>query len=137
MRTTLRLLYLVILIGITSVILWASSQQALFAIPRDVATNPWFLATLADAYLAFVTAWLVIAYKEQNNFARLLWFTAVMLWGNVAIALYALRELSRLPAAAPLGELLTRRHPGHLTFPATLNVLAAAAYAVGASSLFS
>ncbi len=134
--TTLRLLYLTILIGMTAVILWASTQQALFAIPRDVATNPWFLATLADAYLAFITAWLVIAYKEQSLLARVLWFTAVMLWGNIAIALYALRELFRHPANAPLGELLTRSHPGHLTFPLTLNLLAVGAYALGAANLF-
>jgi hypothetical protein len=131
----LRLLYTTILIGMTAVILWASGQQALFAIPRSVATNPWFLATLADAYLAFVTAWLIIAYKEQSLPARLLWFVAVMLWGNIAISLYAQRELIRHPKEAPLGELLTRRHPGHCLFPTTLNLLALAAYLLGALHL--
>jgi hypothetical protein len=80
----LRLLFIAILGSMLAVTSWASGQCALFAIPRDVFTHPWFIATLFDAYWAFVTFTVWVIWKEQSLAARILWFVAVILWGNIA-----------------------------------------------------
>ncbi len=131
----LRLLFIVIL----AVMLWgtvrASLAQALFDIPREVYTNPWFQVTLFDAYFAFLTFYVWIAWKEQSLGARVLWFIAVILWGNFAMATYMLVELFRVRVDAPLGTVFTTRHPGHLALPATFTVLGVAVYLLGAKNL--
>ncbi len=110
----------------------ASLQQSLFAIPREVITNPWFIATLFDAYWAFITFYVWMAWKEQSLAARLLWFIAVIALGNIAMAVYMLVELFRVPAAGPAGEALhtifTRRNPGRLVLPAVFVVVSAVIY---------
>ena len=110
----------------------ASLQQSLFTIPREVITNPWFIATLFDAYWAFITFYVWIAWKEQSLAARLLWFIAVIALGNIAMAVYMLVELFRVPATGPAGEALhtvfTRRNPGHLALPAVFVVVSAVIY---------
>jgi hypothetical protein len=131
----LRLLFFVIL----AVMLWgtvrASLAQALFDIPPEVYGNPWFQVTLFDAYFAFLTFYIWIAWKEQSLGARVLWFVTVILWGNFAMATYMLVELFRVRADAPLGEVFTTRRPGHLALPAVFTVLGAAVYLLGAKNL--
>ena len=43
-----------------------------------------------DAYFGFLTFWLYVAWRENNNFVRFGWLVALMLLGNFAIAGYAL-----------------------------------------------
>ena len=52
--SALRLWFTLVLLGMLGVIGWASAHCALFDIPREVVTHPWFIATLLDAYLAFI-----------------------------------------------------------------------------------
>lgn len=131
----LRLLFIVIL----AVMLWgtvrASLAQALFDIPPEVYGNPWFQVTLFDAYFAFLTFYVWVAWKEQSLGARVLWFITVILWGNFAMATYMLVELFRVRADAPLGEVFTTRRPGNLVLPAVFTVLGAAVYLLGAKNL--
>ena len=89
---------------------WASSVQALWNIPREVGANPWFIATLFDAYFGFLTFWLWVAWKERSWPARLGWLVGILLLGNIAMAVYMLIQLFRLPAGAPMERLLLRRH---------------------------
>jgi hypothetical protein len=128
----LRGLFLVVLASMLWVTTRASLQQSLFAIPREVITNPWFIATLFDAYWAFITFYVWMAWKEQSLAARLLWFIAVIALGNIAMAVYMLVELFRVPAAGPAGEALhtifTRRNPGRLVLPAVFVVGSAVIY---------
>ena len=136
MLLLLRLLFIVILGSMLAITGWAGSQCALFAIPRDVFTHPWFIATLFDAYWAFVTFTVWVAWKEQSAGARLLWFVSVILWGNIAMSLYMLTELFRIRTIDQLGEVFSQRRPGRVAFPAVLTVLGTAVYLLGAKSLF-
>jgi hypothetical protein len=94
-----------------------------------VATHPWFLATMADAYWGFVTFYTWVAYKERRWSARIAWLLAVLALGNIAMSAYCLCELALEPKEAPLSDLLTRRRDG----PGLLGIgLAAAGIAVTA-----
>ena len=124
----LRGLFIVVLGSMLAVTTWASLDTPLFSIPRAVASHPWFIATLVDAYWAFVTFYVWLAWKEQSLAARLLWFVAVIALGNLAMATYLLVELFRVPAGGPLDPVFTRRNPGHLTLPAVLVGLSVAVY---------
>ena len=97
-----------VLIAMLAVTTWASMQVALWKTPREVLTHPWFIATLFDTYFAFLTFYVWLAYKETSNAARVLWLLAILLLGNIAMAIYLLRELFRLPANATMGDLLLR-----------------------------
>jgi hypothetical protein len=132
----LRILFLFILVSMLSVISWASTQCALFAIPREVFTHPWFIATLIDAYWAFIAFYVWVAWKEQSLAARLLWFGSIILWGNPAMALYMLIELFRIQHIDQLREVFGTRRPGKVILPAVLFVLAVAVYLLGAQNLF-
>lgn len=116
----LRLLFIAVLGSMLWVTSWASLQVSILAIPRDVFTHPWFIATLFDAYFGFLTFYVWQAWKEQSLAARVLWFVAVMLLGNLAMAIYMLVELFRIRESAQLAEIFTRRNPGKLPLPGAL-----------------
>ena len=108
----LRALFLVVLASMLNVTSWASLQCPLFAIPRDVATHPWFVATLFDAYWGFLTFFVWVAYKQIAWSARVAWCIAMLLLGNIAMAAYCLNELFHARTVAELPQILTRRHDG-------------------------
>ena len=112
----LRGLFIVIIASMLWVTGWASTQCPLFAIPHNVVTHPWFIATLFDAYWGFVTFYVWVAFKQTSWVAKLAWFFAIILLGNIAMAAYCLNELFRVPRNGSIGEVLaTRRHgPGWL-----------------------
>lgn len=105
----LRIAFSVILLAMLCVTTWASGFVALWKMPREVATHPWFIATLFDTYFAFLTFWVWVAYKEVSHVARIGWLIAILLLGNIAMAIYMLRELFRVPADARLETILLRR----------------------------
>ncbi len=107
----LRLAFSFVLVAMLVVTSWASSVVALWNTPREVATHPWFIATLFDTYFAFLTFWLWLAWKERTWPRRIGWLVAILLLGNIAMAIYLLIQLFRLPKTASLEELLTRRNP--------------------------
>lgn len=108
MIIVLRIAAAFVLVAMLAVTTWASLQVALWDTPRAVATHPWFIATLFDTYFAFLTFYVWLAYKETSNLARILWLLVILLLGNIAMAIYLLRELFRLPANATMGDLLMR-----------------------------
>ena len=124
----LRLLFLVVLGSMLWVTSWASLQQSIFAIPGEVLSHPWFIATLVDAYWGFLTFYVWQAWKEQSLAARVLWFIAVMLLGNIAMSIYLLAELFRIRESAQLAEVITRRNPGRVSLPAALVAVAFGVY---------
>ena len=109
MISSLRFAAAFVLIAMLAVTTWASLQVPLWETPRAVATHPWFIATLFDTYFAFLTFYVWLAYKETSNLARVLWLLAILLLGNIAMAIYLLRELFRLPTTATMEDLLLRR----------------------------
>lgn len=124
----LRVLFAVVIGSMLWVTSWASGQCALFAIPREVFTHPWFIATLFDAYWGFITFYVWVAWKERALAARILWFLAIILLGNLAMAAYLLRELFAVDSSAGLDRVITQRNVGHLVLPSVLTVLSLAVY---------
>ncbi len=124
----LRVLFAVVIGSMLWVTSWASGQCALFAIPREVFTHPWFIATLFDAYWGFLTFYVWVAWKERALAARILWFLAIILLGNLAMAAYLLRELFAVDSSAGLDRVITQRNVGHLVLPSVLTVLSLAVY---------
>lgn len=94
------------MLGVTT---WASLRCPLFAVPRDVFTHPWFIATLFDTYWAFLTFFVWVCYQQQAWLARLSWFVAILLLGNIAMASYCLAALLGQPRDGRLADLLVRR----------------------------
>ena len=108
----LRALFVVIIATMLWVTSWASLHCPLFAIPRDVFTHPWFIATLFDAYWGFITFYVWVAYKQTSWVAKIAWFFAIILLGNLAMSAYWLQELFQVPRDGRLAEVLTTRRPG-------------------------
>lgn len=124
----LRALFVLILVSMLGTTSWASLDTPLFQIPHTVVSHPWFIATLLDAYWAFISFYVWVAWKEQAAGARVLWFLAIVALGNIAMSAYMLRELFRLRGQDGLAELFTRRRDGHWFLPASLGIVAALVY---------
>jgi hypothetical protein len=105
----LRVAAIVVLLAMLCVTTWASDFVALWKMPRALATHPWFIATLFDTYFAFLAFWAWVAYKETSYLARGLWLVAILLLGNIAMSIYVLREVFRVPAGARFEDVLLRR----------------------------
>lgn len=88
---------------------WASLQCPLWKTPHDVATHPWFIATLFDCYFAFLTFYVWVFYKETGCGARIAWLLAILLLGNIAMAIYMLILTFRLPTNARIEQVLLRQ----------------------------
>ena len=108
----LRLLFAVVLASMLWVTTWASLQCPLFVVPRAVYAHPWFIATMFDAYWGFTTFFVWVCYKQLSWSARLGWFVAIMLLGNIAMSAYWLSELLAIPADGKLADLFTARRAG-------------------------
>jgi hypothetical protein len=105
----LRCFFIVVLASILGTTLWAASQCPLFSIPREVVTHPWFIATLVDAYLGFLTFYVWVFFQQTAWLSRLTWLVAILLLGNIAMAIYCLVALFRVPLSASLATVLTTR----------------------------
>ena len=109
-RTALLVLFGGILAAMLVVTVTASLHQPLWEWGglRAEPDRWWTYATLADAYFGFLTFYAWVFYKETRATARAGWFVAIMLLGNIAMAVYVLLQLAKLPAGAPLSRLLLR-----------------------------
>jgi hypothetical protein len=105
----------------------------LFAIPREVLGHPWFVATLFDAYWAFIAFYIWVAWKEGSLSARVLWFVAIVALGNIAMAVYFLRELFRVPTNGSMDTVMTRRNPGAPLLPALMVGISIVVYALASA----
>ena len=125
----LRVLFLIVLGSMLGVTSWASLQQPLGEFARSATfREPWVIATLFDAYWAFIAFFVWVAWKEQSLAARLLWFVSIILLGNIAMAAYMLRETWAVPAGGPVDGVFTRRNPGKLALPALLTAASIGIY---------
>lgn len=106
MKPLLIALFVAILLTMVGVTALASLSENLFKIPTQVTSDPWFIATLADAYCGFVTFYVWVFYKEKSILARGIWFVLIMALGNIAMASYVLIKLFKLPQNSTLRDLL-------------------------------
>jgi MFS family permease len=125
----LRLLFTVVIASMLWVTSWASLHQSLGAFAHSATfRDPWVIATLFDAYWAFITFYVWVAWKEQSIVARVLWFVSIILLGNMAMSAYMLAQLFAVPAAGPLADVFTRRQPGKVALPAALTAASIVIY---------
>jgi len=96
---------LVAMLGVTT---WASMDRSVFE-AGNLLDDPWGVATLFDAYFGFLTFYLWLFYKEPRWLARVVWLLLILSLGNIAMAVYALIQLMRLPPRAGIEDLLLRR----------------------------
>ncbi len=105
----LRIFFVIVLVSMLGVTSWASQQCALWAIPGSVGGHPWFIATLFDTYWAFLTFYCWVAYKERSWIGRIGWLLGILLLGNIAMAVYMLILLFRVPSNARMEDILLRK----------------------------
>ncbi len=110
MVIALRCLFLVILIAMLVGTVWASLEEDVFDGGSHILRYRWGWMTLADAYFGFLTFFVWVAYKETSTVARVGWFVAIMVLGNIAMSTYVLLQLFRVPPTARLDEVLLRRN---------------------------
>lgn len=127
----LRGLFAFIAVWMAVLATWASIACPLLGIPPAVLHHPWFLATLSDAYWAFVTFFIWVAFKQTAPVAKFAWFFAIILLGNIAMATYCLRELFRIPSTGSVRSILTEQRPGNDVLGIILAVLGIAVTLAG------
>jgi len=133
MMNALRSLFVLVLASMVWVTTWASLHCPLFAVPRPVATHPWFIATLFDAYWGFMTFFIWVCFRQTSWTARIAWFIAIMSLGNIAMSIYCLAALAQVPAGGKVSDVLTARRTG----PGWLGIaLATAGVAVTVAATF-
>jgi hypothetical protein len=111
-KRALQILFGFILLSLTAWNTWASIQQPLWlwgglTTPPD---NYWTIATLIDAYYGFLTFYVWVLWKEPRVWPRTLWFIAIMLLGNIAMATFALLQLARMRPGDSMATLLSARN---------------------------
>jgi len=104
----LRVLFAAIFLSMVAVSVYASLHTPIWQLPSSLTGDRWFQATLCDAYFGFLTFFIWVAYKEANVPRSILWFVLIMLFGNMAMAAYALIQLGKVRADAPLRDVLLR-----------------------------
>lgn len=111
-KTTLRVLFSIILISMLAVTSWASAVQPVWEWQALVRApdNAWTIATLADAYAGFITFYVWVYARERNPWQRGGWLIAVLLLGNMAMASYWLIALNRLEPEQPLSDVFKVSH---------------------------
>ena len=125
----LRFLFIVVIGSMLGVTGWASLHQPLGVFAHSATfREPWVIATLFDAYWAFITFFVWVGWKEQSLAARLLWFVSIVLLGNIAMSAYMLAQLFSVSSNGPLGDVFTRRQPGKLALPALLTAASVGIY---------
>ena len=105
----LRICFALVIATMLAVTTWSSLRESILAISPAVTGDPWFIATMFDAYFGFLTFFVWVAYKEQSLPARIAWLAAILVLGNMAMATYALIQLFRVPPTASLGDVLLRK----------------------------
>jgi hypothetical protein len=104
----LKVLFGAILAVMLYVTVTASLDRGVFTAGAELWPDPWFRATLADAYCGFIAFYAWVFYKEPSWTARSLWLVAILGLGNIAMSVYVLIKLFRLPAGAGAELLLLR-----------------------------
>lgn len=106
---TLALLFAAILLAMLGVTFHAASDRSILKVGSQLLSDPWFHATLADAYFGFLTFYVWVVYKEPTAARRILWFVLIMALGNIAMSIYVLLQLRHFDAQRGVESLLLRR----------------------------
>ena len=97
-----------ILAGMLAVTTYASLDRSILDVGSQLTSDPWFHATLADAYFGFLTFCVWVAYKESRWWRRVVWLVLIMTLGNIAMSIYVLVQLWHWDADRGFETLLLR-----------------------------
>lgn len=111
MKTMLTMICFAVLALMLYVTISASLHQDIFSASRQLWPDPWFRATLADAYCGFLFFWLWVAWREQSVAKSILWFVLIMALGNIAMAGYVLLQVRHWQSGDGVDVLLIGRRP--------------------------
>lgn len=103
------LLFSAIFVAMLTVTIQTSMRMPIWDAFATFGDNPWAVATLWDAYLGFLTFYVWVFWREQRLLPRLVWFILIMTLGNMAMSLYVLIQLYRLPAGVSPAMILSPR----------------------------
>ena len=109
MKTFLTTICLAVLAIMLYVTISASLHLDIVSATRQLWPDPWFRATLADAYCGFLFFWLWVAWREQSAARGAIWFVLIMTLGNIAMAFYLLVQLRHIRNGENLGRLFSRK----------------------------
>ena len=93
MRKFLIAMFAGIFFGMLALTIRASLVRSVFD-NVELMADPWFQATLADAYFGFLTFYVWVIYKERTLLRRASWFVLIMTLGNLAMSAYVLFQLA-------------------------------------------
>ena len=113
MKTFLMTVCCAVLAVMLYVTISASLHQDIVSATRHLWPDPWFRATLADAYCGFLFFWLWVAWREQSAAKSILWFVLIMTLGNIAMAGYLLVQLRTWQPEEGIDSLLRGKHAGN------------------------
>jgi len=108
MINALKVLFTAILALMLYVTAAAAMERSVFAAGAELWRDAWFRATLADAGCGFLTFYAWVCYRERSALSRAGWLVAILGLGNIAMSLYVLGRLLRLPPGAGVEQLLLR-----------------------------
>ena len=87
----------------------AVRDRSLFDVGQALLNDPWFHATLLDAYCGFLTFYVWVAYKEPGVWRKVVWFVLIMTLGNFAMSIYVLFQILSAAPDRPLESILLRK----------------------------
>lgn len=96
----------------TLLLLWGTVRASLVRGVLDngaLLSDVWFQVTLIDTYLAFMTIFLWIAWKERTPLRGVVWLILIATLGNFAIGGYLIWQLVKLPPGKSVADLLIDR----------------------------
>ena len=106
MIVTLRWVFTAVFVSMIGLTVVAVGDRNIVDAFIELWPDPWFRATLADAYFGFFTIWLWIAYRESGFVSRTSWLVLIMMLGNIAVAAYLFRLFWLSESTAPIGDVL-------------------------------
>lgn len=112
MKTFLKILFAAVFCVMTAATVQATMDRGIFTALRELWGDPWVRVTIYDAYFAFLTFFVWVAWRERSFAARAAWFVLIMVFGNLAISVYMLIQLFRLRPEEPFENLFIRKKAG-------------------------
>lgn len=92
----IQLLPVMAALALAALILWAAGAGDFAGFGAVLLSDPWGVVTLADLYIGFLFAALIIWFSHDNKFVALLWIAPIAVLGNVWTGLWFAIHLPRL-----------------------------------------
>lgn len=81
---------------LAALIVWAAGAGDFAGFGAVLLSDPWGVVTMADLYIGFLFAALIIWFSHENKIAALLWIAPIAVLGNVWTGLWFAIHLPRL-----------------------------------------